>query len=450
MAGLLIALSVSSNHQTSIVQSAKAAQFLRLNIPAVVHGFEKMSQLPDGDLFLLPDPLQMAITDAPEGAKVFAIGLETFGGNAESIGALPGIAPHGLTLSTPNSKVVAKSCSESIWDSNFVLAATPGTVGDTVRFFLEQSDGGKGPELALFTIKNSGVEVTQLHSDLMLFVNNRFATGPSLMEGGSIAYAGSAGESGMRTDLLTFAWPMLGFSELQGCYRLGIEITRGDNAGTTSVVVTDVVVIRNRVTGDENNVGSGLLRSLRGGFPTGFPCKAECPFPPEPPVPPVPNPGPDASNDCITTCFRSPQYFRLNIDRLPDGTVLIGGFNSNIPVCTDNQRVIGLALRGGYTPLQKLNQEFVTAQLNILSAGCDGSPIFFSAMEGRLSCYGLDFDEITLSNGFILSPDTKLKDLYQQTRFAISDNRANDQIVLTQIFDLLNGNNPLGVCNNLW
>jgi len=446
--------SIATRHQTSLNQPAQAAQFLRLNIPAVAHGFEKTAQLPDGDLFLLPDPLQMAITDAPEGAKVFPLGLESFGGNGESIGGLPGLNPQGFSLSTPNTKVAAKTCSESLWDSNFVLAATQGTFGDTVRFFFEYPDGRKGPELALFTVKNNGFEVTQLHPDLMLFVNNRFANGPMTKQGSLIAYDTTAGESGLRTGLLTFSWPMHGFSELQGCYRVGIEISRGDNFGTTSVVVTDVVVMRNRVSGDENNAGSGLLRRLRGGFPTGFPCKAECPFPPDPPLPPtppVPNPGtPGEGGDCNAICYRSPQYFLLNVDHLPHGTVMIAGVNGNHPVSTTNTRALGLALRGGYTPTQQFNQEFVAAQLNALRAGGDGSVKLFYAMEGKLTCYNMKFDEVTLSNGVTLSPDSQLKDLYQQAKLCIAANSVADQIELTKIFDQLNGNNPQGVCNNLW
>lgn len=445
MAGLLTFV-FAPRHQSS---PAQAAQFLRFNVPAVTHGFEKTAQLPDGDLFLQSKPVEMAASDPPEGAKVFPVNIETFGGDGLSIGALPTVQPQGLSLSTPNTKVTAKTCTEEIWDSNLLIAATSGTFGDKVRLFLEKSDGTQGPQLALFTVKTNGVELTQLHPDLMLFTGNRFATGPMVKQGALIAYVFSAGESGMRTDLLTFAWPMMGFSELQGCYSLGTEIVRGDNVGTTSVVFTDIVVIRNRVAGDENNPGAGLLRNLRGGFPTGFPCKAECPFPPEPlPTPPVPNPGGGAGGECNTICYRSPLYFKLNIDRLPRGTVLIGGVNSNQPVSTTNTRVMGLALAGGYTIQQKLNQEFVAAQLNVLNAGGDGSPKVFYAMEGVLSCYGLDFEEITLTNGFVLSPDSKLKDLYQQARFSIFDNRTEDMVTLTKIFDLLNGNNPLNVCNH--
>ncbi len=105
-------------------------------------------------------------------------------------------------------------------------------------------------------------------------------------------------------------------------------------------------------------------------------------------------------------------------------------------------------MRGGFTPLQQLNQEFVAAQLNVLNAGGDGSPQVFYAMEGRLRCYNLAFDPVALSNGFTITANTKLKDLFQQTKLCILEGRAQDMAPLAKIFDLLNGNSPLAFCHN--
>jgi hypothetical protein len=435
--GFLTTSSTSDRKESA----AQAAEFLRLDIPALAHGFQKTPSLPDGDVFLAPKPLTMAISDAPEGAEVFAVNPENFGGDAESLGALPTTEPRGMALLTPNGRLRAVTCAESVWDGNLLIASTPGSDGDKVRLFLEQTDGSAGPDLATFTVQYPGIVVSDLHPHLMMFVNDRRARGESAHAGDFIPYSRAAGESGYRTELLTLAWPMGFVSPLQGCFRVGIEISRANNPGRTAVVVTDIVVNRNRAPGDENNPGVGLLEGLTGGYPTGFPCKPECPFP----TPPDPQIG--ASN-CSAICFRSPQYFLLNLDRLPNGVVLIGGMNYNRPISTTNIPAMALALRGGFSALQKLNQEFVAAQLNLLNAGGDGSPKVFHAMEGKLSCYGLAFDPITLSNGFEITPDTKLKDLYQQTRFCIYDNKVEDMPALTKIFDLLNGNNPLAFCNN--
>lgn len=445
MAG--VALYASDSRQKST--PTQAAEILRLNIPAVVHGFEKTPQLPDGDLYLLPQPMQMAISDAPEGTRVFSVTAASFGATPEIFGALQTTSPQGFSVSAANAKVTALTCAESIWDGNLVISGTSGAVGDKVRLFLRYPDGKPGPELALFTQVMHGVEVTQLHSDLMLFVNDRYATGPATHQGDFIPYAATAGESGERTDLLTLAWPMMGFSALQGCFQVGVEIQRADNPGTTSVVVTDLVVNRNRAPGDESLNGVGLLKNVRSGFPTGFPCKGECPFPDETTQNPnLPNPGNGVGGECNTICYRSPQYFKLNIDSLPRGTVFIGGVNFNHPVSTTDRRAMGIALRGGFTPLQQFNQEYVTAQLNVLNAGGSGSARVFYAMEGPLTCYNLVFDPVTLSNGFVLTPDSQLKDLYREARLCLNTNNAQDMAALTKIFDLLNGNNPLNICHN--
>lgn len=447
---LIVGLSVSLYVTQVPSKSAKAADLMRLNIPAVVHGFEKTAQLPDGDLYLLPYPMQLAISDPPEGTKTFDANVTTFGADPETFGALQKTSPQGLSLSTPNQKVTALTCAESIWDGNLVIAGTAGTIGDKVRLFLQTTEGKAGPEIGLFTLTANGVEVTQLHKDLMLFVNNRYATGPALMKGAFIAYAASAGESGSRTDLITLAWPMGGFSVLQGCFRVGVEIQRGDTFGTTSVVVTDFVVNRNVAPGDENVRGVGLLRNIPGGFPTGLPCKAECPFPgqepPLPPLPPVPNPG-GQGGECNTICYRSPQYYKLNINSLPRGTVIIGGVNYNRPISTTDLRRMELALRGGFTPLQQLNQEFVAAQLNMLNAGGDGSAKVYYALEGELTCYNLNFVPVTLSNGFVLRPESQLKDLYREARLSIYSGNAQDQLAVAKIFDLLNGNTSMNICH---
>ncbi|MBS1788129.1 MAG: HYR domain-containing protein [Acidobacteria bacterium] len=157
------------------------------------------------------------------------------------------------------------------------------------------------------------------------------------------------------------------------------------------------------------------------------------------------------SNKCDTICFRSPQYYLLNLGSLPRGSVLIGGVNNNQPVSTGNRTQIALALRGnatgfGLTPLQRLNQEFVAAQLSVIAAGGDGSPVAFNAFWSMLSCYNLNFASVMLSNGVVLSPASMLNDLFEQTQLAIRQNRTADFDKLTAILDMLNGNDPLGRC----
>jgi len=157
------------------------------------------------------------------------------------------------------------------------------------------------------------------------------------------------------------------------------------------------------------------------------------------------------SNKCDTICFRSPQYYLLNLNSLPGGTVLIAGTNNNQPVSTTNRTAIALALRGnatgfGLTPLQRFNQEFVAAQLSINSAGGSGSPVVYNVFWSMLSCYNINFASVTLSNGVILSPASMLNDLFEQAQLAIRQNRTADMDKIALVFDLLNGNDPLGRC----
>ena len=141
----------------------------------------------------------------------------------------------------------------------------------------------------------------------------------------------------------------------------------------------------------------------------------------------------------------------MNLNSLPGGTVLIGGANNNQPVSTSNRTTIALALRGsatgfGLTPLQRLNQEFVAAQLSLNSAGGPGSPVTYNVFWSMLSCYNINFAPVTLSNGAMLSPASMLNELFDQAQLAIRQNRTADMAQLALIFDLLNGNDPLGRC----
>ena len=161
---------------------------------------------------------------------------------------------------------------------------------------------------------------------------------------------------------------------------------------------------------------------------------------------------PPKSAKCDTICFRSPQHYLLNLNNLPPGRVLIGGVNNNQPVGSNSTQTIGLALRGStgnlpLTPLQRLNQEFVAAQLNVNAAGGAGSPVTYNAFWSMLSCYRINFAAVTLSNGATLDPNSMLNDLFQQTQLAIQQNRTADMNALAAIFDLLNGNDPLGRCS---
>lgn len=152
---------------------------------------------------------------------------------------------------------------------------------------------------------------------------------------------------------------------------------------------------------------------------------------------------------CQTICFRSPQYYLLNPRRMPRGAVIIYGANYNAPVSSGNaikQALMGNSTGTGLTPVQQFNSEFVAAQLNLLSAGGADSPMGTDALWSLISCYGLDFAPVVLSNNVTLTPGSTLNDLFAQGFLAIRENRTADMQILAILFDLLNGNKLRG-CN---
>jgi hypothetical protein len=160
----------------------------------------------------------------------------------------------------------------------------------------------------------------------------------------------------------------------------------------------------------------------------------------------------DPQTKCDTLCYRAPQWWLLNLDRLPGGTVIIYGVNNSLPTDTSRWRTIQSALQGNpfgmsLTPLQRFNQEYVAAQLNILSYGGPGAPTVANTMWANLSCYQITFDPITLSNGAVLTRDSMVKELYMHLTAAVQGRRTGDLIKLTQVLDLLNGNDARGFCN---
>jgi hypothetical protein len=139
----------------------------------------------------------------------------------------------------------------------------------------------------------------------------------------------------------------------------------------------------------------------------------------------------------------------INFGKMPGKAVLIGGVNFNAP--TSDPQAIRFALKGNalgfgtLSPLQRLNQQFVAAQLSRELAGGSGSPVAYNALWSPLSCYGFKFTSVTLSNGFTFTPTSMLKDLFQQTELALSERRIVDMPVLTIGLDALIDFGELGL-----
>lgn len=143
---------------------------------------------------------------------------------------------------------------------------------------------------------------------------------------------------------------------------------------------------------------------------------------------------------CDTVCFRSARDWGFRLNRLPNGTLIIMGFNFNNPVSIQrNVQAIQNALQNGLTPMQDLNREFVALQLSLANAGGTSSPVVFNAYWSPLRCSGLNFAPITLTNGYVFTPDTLLNDLMLQVQAAIRENRSADFQALANLLAQLNG-----------
>lgn len=425
-------------------------------VPAVTHGFATTGGLPNGDLFLLSTPLTFTVTSAnasvggalPPGLTTFTPSVGTFGGALPQLGGFAGFNTTGFSFSTPGGSVNIVSCADSFWDIPFIIATSGATVGDRITFSLQVPPNGATTPIAVFTVEAGGVRVTALNLGVLLY-DNRLATGAPINVGTLIPLNQGAGAAGNRTAPLLLAFPM-GSNPLMGCFFFGANITRGAGLGTTSLLFTDVIVNRNTVAGDVGRPGTGLIGGLTGGFPTGQPCAAVCPacLPPLPQIPPPPV-------KCDTICFRSPEWWLLHKLPCPPGHVVFAyACNGHLGISTRDFFTLQLILRGSpfgfgmniLTPLQRFDRAFVTAQLNLLQAG--GPVISANVLWANISCYGINFARVTLSNGVVITRDSMLKDLFMQAQLAILQNRPADAIALTPIFDLLNGDDPFSFCNN--
>lgn len=143
---------------------------------------------------------------------------------------------------------------------------------------------------------------------------------------------------------------------------------------------------------------------------------------------------------CDTVCFRSARDWGFRLNRLPNGTLIIMGFNFNNPVSIQrNVQAIQTALQSGLTPMQDLNREFIALQLSLANAGGTSSPVVFNSYWSPLRCSGLNFAPVTLTNGYVFTPDTLLNDLMLQAQAAIRENRSADFQALANLLAQLNG-----------
>lgn len=458
--GLALCLTAFMLRTPETATAQTPAGCIQFGAPLVTHGFLTGAGLPNGDQFLLGSSLGFTVVSpSTQGGSKFTVNAATFGSNP----GFAGTTLEGLASSTPSSLVRAISCLDNYWDLNFYLATTGATEGDMVTIFLQNPDGTKTIQLAMFTITGGNAKLTALNSDVSLHLNDRFARGSNAMRldfNNLAPFSQAAGSAGKSTQLLTIAFSMSPNAAVMGCFQLGIDIKRAAGAGTTSVVINDVVVNRTAKPTDVNNPGKGLLGGLGGGYPTGLKCDVVCP-----PCPPASGGGGGPTPPkCHVVCFQSDEYFRTKFECLEANTflcnfnVIVPGLNFNNPVnvcrCEDSVRFAlkGGALFGGQprSAYWLFVQQYVTAQLGFdLSAS---GPARYDALWGGLSCYNVPAGTfpVTLSNGATISSDSMLKDLFMQAQLAVRESRISDMEKLGKIFLALNGNSfGYSTCNSI-
>lgn len=158
------------------------------------------------------------------------------------------------------------------------------------------------------------------------------------------------------------------------------------------------------------------------------------------------------SGPCNTICFLSPAQWATRLAgnpfifrNLPVGVIIIPGDNANVPVLTSfpfKPFLLVYMLKPLNTlavptnPFLRLRRVFIAAQLSLLSGRyfkAEEPAVFNSA----LSCYGLTFAPITLSNGVVITTSTSLGTLLLQVELAFATNNAADMNALADILEQL-------------
>jgi len=89
-----------------------------------------------------------------------------------------------------------------------------------------------------------------------------------------------------------------------------------------------------------------------------------------------------------------------------------------------------LALDGGASAEDQFNRQFVAAQLSLLAAPGQDQP----ALGSKLSCYGINFAPVALSQGATITPNTTLGILRDLARSAASSSSGADLTALANLF----------------
>ncbi|MCP9494371.1 MAG: hypothetical protein MSG64_07950 [Pyrinomonadaceae bacterium MAG19_C2-C3] len=260
------------------------ANCLMFSVPVVIHDANQTQFKTENQ------SLRFSVVSAPDSG----VGVFNDNGSNLGVGAIANFPTQGISSSTRNSTTTAISCTDNLWDVNFVIRRNCNTIGDKVTFFVIKPDGSR-LDVASFVTESGGVRFTNLTS-AVFGINNRGLGAGSLIGSGALIPFSAA--NGSQTPLITAS--IMNLLPKGACSRFGIEIARGGNEGTTSVTIADVVADRDMngptalgpTVNADGSVNTGDIRPYPIGLTCPISCPSECPMPTPSCPPPTPNPTP--------------------------------------------------------------------------------------------------------------------------------------------------------------
>lgn len=180
------------------------------------------------------------------GFETFNVNPSTFGTTPEEIGAPPGDSAEGFAFSLPGGTYTAVSCLDSVWDVGFSVAGLGEVEGDEVTIFRQNPDGTNRTVIVTLRGESNGLRVMTLNPWVGFHRVDGRVTSEILRENSFIPVTNYAGAAGSRSDRMFIPFPMDLAAPFNDCAQIGVTIRRGNGQGTTSVVVTDVLLLRNQ------------------------------------------------------------------------------------------------------------------------------------------------------------------------------------------------------------
>jgi len=108
--------------QTHAIQGTPA-NCLMFSVPVIIHDANRTQFLTQNQ------SLKFSVVSAPDSG----VGVFNDNGSNLGVGAIAGLKTQGISSSTRNSTTTGISCTDDLWDINFVIRRNGNTIGDKLR-----------------------------------------------------------------------------------------------------------------------------------------------------------------------------------------------------------------------------------------------------------------------------------------------------------------------------